>query len=193
MGRKQQGAYLSDEQIVDLYFAREERAIAETDKKYCRYLHTVAYNILANEQDAEECENDTYLKAWESMPPHRPARLSSFIGRITRNVALNRYTHDRAQKRSPGTEVVYGELAELVSDSEADDAAETAELGRVIDRFLASLPRETRIVFVQRYWYLCPIKDIAKNRGLTESNVKVILMRTRNKLKKHLEKEGINL
>lgn len=184
---------MDDERIVELFWERSEDAIRETKNKYGSYCRSIAFNILANEQDAEECENDTYLKAWEAMPPHRPARLSSFIGRITRNVALNRYNHDRAQKRSPGTEVVYGELAELVSDSEADDAVETAELGRVIDGFLASLPRETRIVFVQRYWYLCPIKDIAKNRGLTESNVKVILMRTRKKLQKHLEKEGINL
>ena len=182
---------MEDERIVELFWERSEEAIKETKSKYGSYCRRIAFNILANDQDAEECENDTYLRAWEAMPPHRPTRLASFLGRITRNVALNRYAHDRAQKRAPGIEVVYEELSDLISDDrEGDD--ETA-LAEAISGFLSTLPKEARIVFVQRYWYFCPVKVIAQSRGLSESNVKVTLMRTRKKFKEYLEKEGITV
>lgn len=183
---------MDDKRIVDLFWERSETALAETEKKYGSYCHRIAMNILSNELDAEECVNDAYLKAWESIPPHRPQRLSTFLGKITRNISLNRYAHNNAQKRCHETALVYEELAELVSER-ADNTSDEGEIGAAINGFLSSLSAKSRIIFVQRYWYLCPIKEIAQNRGLSESDVKITLMRTRRKLKKHLEKEGITV
>lgn len=161
---------MEDKQIVDLYFARAEAAISETQKKYGRYCHYIAYNILYSDQDAEECVNDTYIKAWNAMPPHRPTQLSAFLGKITRNTALDRYAYMKAQKRS-------GEVA----------------LKEAVNGFLRSLPAQTRVVFVRRYWYMSPVKEIARDYGMTVSNVKVTLLRTRNKFREYLEKEGIEV
>ena len=183
---------MEDEKIVEMYWARSEDAIKETEKKYGSYCRRIAMNILSNELDAEECVNDTYLKAWEAMPPHRPERLSAFLGKITRNVSLNRYARDRAQKRAPIAEAVYEEIAELIPDESGDPSSDT-ELAEAINRFLGSLNAKSRIIFVQRYWYLCSVKDIAKNRSLSESDVKVTLLRTRKKFKEYLEKEGITV
>ena len=183
---------MEDKQIVDLYWSRSEDAIRETEKKYGSYCRKIAMNILSNELDAEECVNDTYLKAWEAMPPHRPERLSTFLGRITRNLSLNRYARDRAQKRAPLVETVYEELAELIPDGE-DTPSDSAELSAAINGFLATLSPKNRIIFVQRYWYLCPIKEIAQNRALSEGAVKVSLCRTREKFREYLKKEGITV
>jgi len=177
--------------IVKLYLERSEDAIRQTEIKYGAYCHSIALNILGDELDAQECVNDTYLRVWNAIPPHMPERLSAFIGKITRNVALNRYAHNRAQKRFPGCEAVYEELSDIIPDTEDKTAEE--DIARALNSFLASLPKKTRTVFVKRYWYLCPIKEIASSLGMTESHVKVTLMRTRNKLKEHLEKEGIAL
>lgn len=183
---------MEDEKIVELYWARSEDAIKETDTKYGNYCRRIAMNILSNELDAEECVNDTYLKAWESMPPHRPERLSTFLGKITRNISLNRYARDRAQKRAPLMEVMYGEISELIPDRE-DGESDEETLRAAINGFLATLPAKHRIIFVQRYWYMLSVKEIAQNRSLTESNVKIILMRTRQKFKEYLTKEGITV
>ena len=183
---------MEDTKIVEMYWERSENAIAETEKKYGRYCYKIAFNILSNELDSQECVNDTYLKAWEAMPPHKPERLSAFLGKITRNVALNRYQRDRAQKRAAHAEVIYEEVAEFIPCDSGDISDELA-LKNAINSFLASLSKNVRIVFVQRYWYMCSVKEIALQRGMTESNVKVTLMRTRKKFKEHLEKEGITL
>ena len=183
---------MEDKQIVDLFWSRSEDAIRETEKKYGSYCRRIAMNILSNELDAEECVNDTYLKAWEAMPPHRPERLSTFLGKITRNLSLNRYAHDRAQKRAPLAEAVYEEISELIPDDEGDPS-DSAELAAAINGFLATLTSKNRIIFVQRYWYLCSVKEIAGNRALSESDVKVSLMRTRKKFREYLTKKGITV
>ena len=185
---------MEDSRIIELYWERDERAARETEKKYGKYCHSIAFGILRNELDAEECVNDTYIKLWESIPPHRPERLVSFIGKITRNISINRYIHDRAQKRSGFTEVIFDEIAELIPDPEGQSSLEDeAVISEAINAFLATLPQRTRIIFVRRYWYMSTIADIADTLDLSESNVKVILLRTRKKLREHLLKEGITV
>ncbi len=187
------GDEVEDERIVDLYFERSETAITETEHKYGRYCHYIAYNILSSDLDAEECVNDTYLRAWESIPPQRPKLLKSFLGKITRNLALDRYDRDHAEKRGGGMELALEEIGECVPEGDGREMSDEISLKETLDRFLASLPKQTRIIFMRRYWYLCPISNIARDLGLSVSNVKVILMRTRKKLREHLEKEGISI
>lgn len=185
---------MEDKKIVDLYWDRSEDAIKHTQTKYGKYCHHIAFNILFSAPDAEECVNDTYMKAWEAMPPHRPERLQTFLGKLTRNIALNRYEKNRAQKRSAFTEVVFEEAAELIPNPDSIVApSDEAELKEAINSFLSELPEETRTVFMQRYWYFCSIRDIARMTELSENHVKVILHRTRNRFKEHLEKEGITI
>ena len=185
---------MEDRKIVDLYFERSETAISETQKKYGKYCYSIAYNILSSSLDAEECENDTYLRAWEAIPPERPRLLKSFLGRITRNLAFDRYDRDHALKRGGSTELALEELSECIpSSDDGRDVSDEIALSEAINRFLGALPKQTRIVFLRRYWYLYSISDIAKDLGLSESNVKVMLMRTRRKFKDHLEKEGISI
>ena len=183
---------MEDNKIVELYWERSESAIKETKKKYGRYCHYIAYNILYSDQDAEECVNDTYVKAWNSIPPQKPERLSAFLGKITRNIALNRYKYDRAQKRCANAKLVFDEADEIISASQSNvSIADEVALRDAINSFVASLSRETRIIFVRRYWYLSPIKDISKDYGIPQGTVKSILSRTRKQFKEHLLKEGI--
>ena len=185
---------LSDEEIVALYHARNEQAIGESARKYGKYCHSIAYAILQNEQDAEECVNDTYVRAWESMPPHKPMRLSTYLGKLTRNLSISRHRHAHADKRWSGSDVVYDEMAECLPDAETVGAlSDEIALKDAINGFLASLPPRTRIVFMQRYWYFCSVAAIAREMGMSESDVKVTLMRTRQKFRTHLEQEGIVL
>ena len=182
---------MDDRAIIELYNQRDENAIGETQKKYGRYCHTIAYNILHSNEDSEECVNDTYLKVWNCIPPKMPQRFCAFIGRITRNTALDRYTQRSAQKRDAGVELVLDELAECVSSEMTGDVSDELILKTAINAFLGSLPRRTRIIFMRRYFYLLPIKEIAEGLSMSESNVKVTLMRTREKFREHLENEGI--
>ena len=184
---------MDDKQIVALYWERSETAINETEKKYGRYCHYIARNILYSDQDAEECVNDTYQKAWETMPPKKPELLSAYLGKLTRHIAINRYIHERAKKRTPGTEVILSEAEEFIPDPVGSDISDEIHLRDVINSFVASLSQEVRVVFVRRYWYMSSVKDIAVDYDMTESNVKVILMRTRNKFKDYLEREGITI
>jgi len=182
---------MQDDQIVALYWQRDEAAIQETAKAYGNYCYRIAYDILHSEQDAEECVNDTYVKAWESIPPSKPERLSTYLGKLTRNVAINRYLHDRAQKRNAGANVDFDEVANLIPDASEGNPLDECLIKECINRFMGSLPRQTRVVFVRRYWYMHSVKSIATSMGLSESNVKIILLRTRKKLKAFLKKEGI--
>lgn len=183
---------MEDRRIVELYWQRSEAAIAETQTKYGKYCHYIAYNILSDDGDAEECVNDTYLKAWDSMPPHKPTKLSTFLGKITRNLALNRLEAQKAAKRGAGVvPIALDELTECITDNETSDPTDEIALRGALNRFLRALPEETMIVFLQRYWYFASVKEIAANRGISETNVKVILHRARGKLKSFLEKEGI--
>lgn len=184
---------MEEKQIIDLYFARSESAIAETHKKYGPYCHKIAYNILYNHQDSEECVSDTYLKTWNAIPPRRPGKLQLFLGKITRNLALDRFDWRRADKRGGG-EVTRSldELRDCIpSPDTPEQAIETKELIRTLNRFLEELPSEKRKVFLMRYWNLSPIGEIAAFYGITESKVKITLMRTRHALRDYLEREGI--
>ncbi len=186
---------MDDRQIIALYNERSEAALSETAKKYGRYCRTIAYNILYNEEDSEECVNDTWLKAWESIPPRCPECLAAFLGKITRNLALNLYKHKNREKRGGGqTILVLEELAECVPGTDSTEAAvDGALLTEVLNGFLEELPAEKRKIFMRRYWYLSSVKEIAEEYGLSESKVKMTLLRLRSKLKQTLEKEGIVL
>ena len=186
---------MEDREIVDLYWARNSNAIKETASKYGAYCKTIAKNILGNHEDAEECVNDTYLQAWNSIPPHRPDSLSAYLGKITRNLSFDRFRHNRADKRGNGeTELVLDELGECVSgaDSVEREVAEIELIG-AINAFLASLPAKKRQLFVCRYWYADDIKDIAERFEMTENNVSVALCRIRARLRSYLLKSGIEL
>ncbi len=186
---------MEDGKIIDLYWQRSEAAIAETDTKYGAYCHSISHNILHNKEDAEECVNDTYLKAWHSMPTQRPNCLMAFLGKIVRNLSLDRYRKNHAKKRGDGeTELALTELEECLSASgSVEEAVDGKLLTDCIDRFLAGLPRQKRSVFVCRYWYLYPVSEIAKRYGLSESSVTNTLFRLRKQLRRHLETEGITV
>lgn len=183
---------MDDLRIVALYWERNEAAIAESDKAYGKYCRYIADAILHSEPDVEECVNDTWLRAWQSIPPHRPQRLAPFLGKITRNLSLTRYAREHAQKRHAEVELVLEEVEEFLPVASADaPLSEELALKEAVNRFVGGLPKQTRVIFVRRYFYLSPIREIADRLGLSESNVKVILLRTREKFRAHLEKEGI--
>ena len=191
---------MEDQQIVDLYWERDERAIAESDAKYGRYCTQIALNILDNAQDAEECVNDTYLRAWNAIPPSRPTKLGAFLGKITRNLSLDRYKAKKTAKRGNSLFLVsLDELSECIPDGSTgfgsgfDDETEARRIGECINRFLRKQSGEVRDVFICRYFYSDSIGEIARRFGLSESKVKSMLHRARGKLKKLLESEGIRL
>lgn len=183
---------MDDRQIIELFFARSEEALEKTQAKYGKYCFYIAKNILGSDEDAKECTNDAYLCAWNSIPPHRPEKLSAFLGKLTRNLALNRLEKQNAKKRAYGTQLILEELEECIPSEQADAVNEIV-LRDALNSFLSSLPSLTRTVFVKRYWYMASIREIANDCGIGESRVKVTLMRTRLKLKEYLEKEGINV
>ncbi|MCD7784108.1 MAG: sigma-70 family RNA polymerase sigma factor [Oscillospiraceae bacterium] len=170
--------------IIDLYWARSESAIDETDKKYGGYLKTVAYNILCNSEDAGEAVNDTYLRAWDSMPPQRPNILSAFLAKITRHISLNMRRASSAEKRGGGEiDLVLDELSEsLPSKSSVEEEIDAKVLTEKLNKFLGSLKQQDRDMFLRRYWYMDSIKDIATMFGCGESKVKTTLYRLRKKL-----------
>lgn len=186
---------MDDGQIIDLYWARSEAAISETANKYSKYCHTIAFNILHNNEDSEECVNDTYMRAWGVMPPKRPNRLSTFLGKITRNLSLNKYEQYAAEKRGSGqVPLALDELQDCIpAAGSVEQTIEDAALIEIFNCFLAALTKDTRKVFLRRYWYLSPIKEIARDYRFSESKVKMILLRARNELKQILEKEGVVL
>ena len=186
---------MNDESIVRLYWDRYEDAISVSSAKYGTYCATIANNILFNMSDAEECVNDTWLKAWNSIPPQRPAVLSAFLGKITRNLAFDLYRKLHREKRGgKNIDAVLDELEECVSGhDETEKQWEANELREEIDRFLLSLPEEKRYMFILRYWYADSVTDIAKRFGVSAGNVSVMLNRIRGKLKDHLTEKGFDL
>lgn len=183
---------MEDEQIVELYWNRAEDAISETANKYGRYCRTIAFNILYNENDTEECVNDTYLNAWNSMPPQRPVMLRAFLGRLTRNLSLNRYKQLTAEKRGKGqVTLALDELQECIpACGNTESVVDEIVLTQLLNRFLESLGAEQRKIFIRRYWYLSPVKEIAGDFGMGESKVKMSLLRSRRQLRKLLEEEA---
>ena len=184
---------MEDKYIVDLYWERDEKAITETAAKYGRYCYSIAFNILSNTEDAEESVNDTYLNAWNSMPPHRPTILSTFIGKVTRFVSLKKWRERRVQKRGGGNiDLAYEELSDCIpADTGIDEELENQELAKVINAFLDELPEHEQKVFVCRYWYFDSISTISVHFGFSESKVKSMLHRTRKKLRSKLLEEGV--
>ena len=181
---------MEDKIIVELYWERDEKAIRETEIKYGKYCYTVAYNILHSHESSEECVNDTWIGAWNSMPPERPVRLQGFLARITRNIAIDRYRYEGAQKRGAEVESAIDEYWECIPNGDAPIDDELV-LKQTIDGFLASLDTRSRIIFMRRYWYSMSVKDISVGMHMSESHINVILHRTRNKFKNYLTKEGI--
>ena len=184
---------MDDQRIVELFWERSEAAIKETAKKYGRYCRYIAMRVLGDEQDAEEVENDTYVKLWNSIPPKKPDPLKPYVGAVARNIALNRLDEKSAQKRGGEVVLVLDELAECLPDQSGEDMGESFALREALNSFLASLDSKTRVIFMQRYFYTCTVREIAAARGLKESAVTMLLFRTRQKLKEHLHKEGFDL
>lgn len=181
---------MDDSKIVALYFERSEYAVNETEKAYGKLCYSVAYGILSSREDAEECVNDTYLRAWNSIPPQKPKKFSAYLARIARNLALDRLFKKNAQK-SGGT-LITEELTDAIPTSSGDPSDELA-LKAALDSFFRTLAVRDRKLFLGRYFYCMSIAELMKTYGEKESNVKVILMRTRQALKAHLEAEGIAL
>ena len=184
---------MDDEKIIELFLVRSEQAINETKNSYGGYCTKICSNILTNRQDAEECVNDAYMKLWDTIPPQKPRSLKAYLSKIIRNLALDRYEKNHAKKRGSGkTDAVFEEIEDFLPAS-GDDIADSLALRDAINRFLIELEKEDRIIFVQRYWYFCQVKDIAMMRGLSVSNVKMTLKRTRDKLREYLQKEEIGI
>ena len=185
---------MEDREIVDLYWARDEQAIEETDRKYGRQCQAIARNILGSEHDAVECVSDTWMSAWNSMPDQRPNHLLAFLGKIVRNLALDRWDYLHAKKRSAAATTMLSELEDCIPGFESTERhAEDQETAAVISRFLRTLDPDTRNIFLRRYWYADSISEIAARFSTNESRVKSSLFRTRKKLRAVLEKEGIAL
>ena len=184
---------MDDQHIVELYWARDEEAIRHTADRYGQYCYAIAYRILSVREDSEECVNDTYLDAWNSMPPHRPNLLSAFLGKITRRIAIDRWRENHAQKRGGGEIVLaLDELSECVaSQSDVVREVETLEIAAAVQKFLDALPDTERRVFVRRYWHMEPIADLAARFGYGQSRIKSMLHRTRKKLQEYLREEGL--
>lgn len=183
---------MNDKDIIQLYLNRDQRALSATAKKYGKYCTSIAKNILGNNEDAEECVNDTYLSTWNSIPPTIPTILSAFLGKITRNLAFNKYKHNHVMKRGNGEiAVVLDELAECVSGvDDVEQGIDRRELVATINSFLETLLPKKRNIFICRYWYSDSVSSIARRYEMTESNVSVTLNRLRSKLKEYLSERG---
>ena len=186
---------MEDREIVNLYWERNSNAIKETASKYGGYCKAIAKNILGNNEDAEECVNDTYLNTWNSIPPNRPNVLSTYLGKITRNLSFDRFRQRHADKRGGGEiELVLDELGECVSGADTvEQEVEKKELVRAINSFLDTLSQEKCNIFLCRYWYAIPVSEIATRFGMSEGNVSVTLTRIRIKLKNYLKERGYDL
>ncbi len=184
---------MEDAEIIRLYFAREESAIAETAVKYGSYLHTVAYNILRQEEDTEEILSDTYLGAWNAIPPEVPAALKHFLSRITRNLSLKRLSYLGAEKRAAEVTELLDEMEECIPDrrSDPEKALESRTIAKTLNSFLSTLSAQETAVFVSRYYYALSIRELAEKYKLPERRIKYILKCLREALRKQLAKEGI--
>lgn len=184
---------MTDSQILDLYWARSEDAIRQTDLRYGRKLHTLADKIVQNFEDAQECVSDTYLKTWDTIPPKRPEHFFAYIAKICRNFALGVQDWKNAAKRKGELVSLTAEMETCIPDPQHERRMEGEELGEMLNRFLETLSRDNRVIFLRRYWYLDSVSEISFRYGMSESKVKTSLHRTRTKLHAFLEKEGITL
>ena len=185
---------MEDAQIVSLYWARSEDAIRETDAKYGAFCRAVALGLLSVREDAEECVNDAYHAAWTSMPEEKPDKLRAWLGRVVRNLSVDRWRSSRAQKRYDGMELLLSELEDCVPARETvEETVEAAELGHVISAWLAALPEDDAALFVRRYWNGDALTALAKERGVAAAKLAQKMYRLRLSLKTTLEKEGVAL
>ncbi len=181
---------MEDRKIIDLFWSRSERALIELAAKYGRLMYSVAGHILSLEEDREECVNDAYLGSWNSIPPQRPDYLKAFVCRITRNCALKRYRYNTADCRSSELETALEELEECLPSQNLEEEWSARELGREINLFLGELEKEERKLFLRRYWFSEPVKEISTSEGISENAISVRLSRIRKRLKAYLEKKG---
>lgn len=182
-----------DDQIVRLFFDRSEQALLETQKKYGSYARRIVDNILPSEEDSDECLNDVYLTLWNKIPPEQPKSLKAFVGTIARNAAISKYRTVHAEKRGGGALLSLSELEECVDRRSIEDELQTRSLTELLNSFLAELPKEARVIFVKRYWYLSSVQQISEEMGCGEGKVKMSLHRTRKKLKDYLKEEGYSI
>lgn len=183
---------MDDKTIIEMYFGRDERALRETSERFGGLCFRIAYNILGSREDAEESVNDAYLAVWNAIPPAKPDSLRAFVCRIARNQALKRLEYNTAKKRLPGALVPFSELEELLPSYGSPDVS-AEELGALIGEFLKAQSADARCVFVRRYWFFDTVSEIARKYSFSESKVKTLLSRTRNRLKSFLNKEGYNI
>lgn len=186
---------MEDSAIVELFWTRSETAISEAAGKYGAYLSQIAKNIVSSQEDCEECVNDAYFNAWNSIPPAKPESLKAFLGKITRNLALDRYRAQNAKKRGDGSAAVAIEELFELSDgkNQEEHIVDRMVLKPALEGFLRALKDEERRIFLKRYWYFMSVRDIAEDMGIGESKVKMTLLRTREKLRAKLQEEGIEV
>ena len=184
---------MDDLNIIELYFARDEQAIKETDAKYGKLCHSIAYNILNNNEDSEECVNDTYIGVWNAIPPTRPNNFMAFLCKITRNISLKRIKAMARQKRSQATIVSLDELTEILPDESIGENISNDNLTELISDFLRKEKADVRNVFIRKYYFFDSVGDISKRYSFTEDKVKSMLYHTRKKLKDYLIKEGVEI
>lgn len=184
---------MNDIKIKDMFFERNERAICELSEKYGKICKMIAFNILRSESDAEECVNDALLAVWNTVPPQNPDSLASFVYKITRNIATERYRKNTAQKRNGVYDVTLSELEDCLPDHDAFLILEAKELTALFNEFLGTLKEEERVIFVKRFWYMQSVSEIAEHIGISAHAVSVKLSRTKEKLRKFLNKKGFYL
>ena len=184
---------MDDLKIIELYFSRDENAIKETDSKYGKLCYRIAYNILKNNEDSEECVNDTYIGVWNAIPPEKPNHFMAFVCKIARNLALKKLETATRQKRSKAVLISLSELEAILPDESIAAEISNEDIGHLISSFLRREKTDIRKVFIQKYYFFDSISEIAERYGFTESKVKNMLYHTRNKLKEYLIKEGIEI
>lgn len=182
---------MEDQKIVELFWKRSEKAISDVQIKYGKYLYKISHGILNSHEDSEECVNDTYQKAWNSIPPAKPQKLSIYLGKIVRRLSLDRLDYNKAAKRSPNAKLIFEEAEDFLPDPTQDySIPDEIALKIAINKFLGELPKTARVIFIKRYFHFETIRDISMSSNLSESNIKTTLSRTRKKFKTFLEKEG---
>lgn len=182
---------MEDQLIIQLFNKRSEMAIHKTAEKYGSYLMKICMNVLNNREESEECTNDAYFIVWNQIPPDQPRRFLPYLGKITKNIALNRYDYLKAAKRNRHFDVLLSELEECITDiNQTEDYVFEKELAGLISQYLRTIDEKTRNIFIRRYWYSDSIRHISKMFKISQNNVKVILYRSRKNLKNYLEKEG---
>lgn len=185
---------MDDIDIIELFFQRSEKAVAETQKKYGEFIRAIAFNIMGRAEDASECENDTYLKLWNSIPPERPECFKAYLGKITRNSALSRYRFNNAAKRDCRTIVLLSELNDCIpSENSIENEFDSVFLSQVISDWLRSIDEESRNLFIRRYWYGESIKELAEKMNVSPSKLSSLMFTLRKKLKKELIRKGVNI